>query len=123
MSVQFLPILGLQSTFKLQASGQTFLTSYGGKLLPRHCGKHCLMLFIREVLDIYQKGANGRYGSLAAPSTAGLSSLSLRVCVYLPMQTSVSIFYDSDSEDDIPKVAPHFTCRQRKFDLHSHTLA
>jgi hypothetical protein len=27
---------------------------------------------------------------------------------------------DSDSEDDAPKVAPHFTCWQRTFDLHTH---
>jgi hypothetical protein len=27
---------------------------------------------------------------------------------------------DSDSEDDTPKVAPHFTCRQCTFDLHTH---
>ncbi|KAG2747137.1 hypothetical protein P692DRAFT_20835914 [Suillus brevipes Sb2] len=79
--------------------------------------------YIGEVLDIYKKGANSRYGSLtAAPSTAGLSSLSL--CVYLPMQTSsMKIVYagcDSDSEDDTPKVAPHFTCQQCTFDLHTH---
>jgi hypothetical protein len=42
--------------------------------------------YIGEVLDIYKKGANGCYSSLdAAPSTTGLSSLSLHV--YLPMQT------------------------------------
>jgi hypothetical protein len=43
--------------------------------------------------------------------------------VYLPMQTSVSIFCDSDSEDDnTPKLAPYFTCRKRTFDFHTHTL-
>ncbi|KIK35801.1 hypothetical protein CY34DRAFT_557832, partial [Suillus luteus UH-Slu-Lm8-n1] len=30
---------------------------------------------------------------------------------------------DSDSEDDdTPKVAPHFTCRKRTFNLHTQTL-
>ncbi|KAG1883479.1 hypothetical protein F4604DRAFT_1920684 [Suillus subluteus] len=64
--------------------------------------------YIGEVFDIYKKG---------------LSGLSLRV--YLLMQTdSTKIVYagcDSDDDNDIPKVvAPHFTCRQRTFDLHTH---
>jgi hypothetical protein len=28
---------------------------------------------------------------------------------------------DYDDDDNMPKLAPHFTCRQCTFDLHTHT--
>jgi len=76
--------------------------------------------YIGQVLDLYKRGANSRYGSVESASTAQcLSWLSLRV--YLPLQLVLGSDDDEDEEENVPD----FTCtlRTNKYHLHTHAPA
>ena len=148
MSVRDLCSFVLMSSFYWTAlGGVNFATRNVTHFNPLQPGTFVIMRnktheYIGEVLDVYKKGSSGRHGSVAAaPSTSGLSYLSLRV--YLPMQTvslrsvvslykqvlmcpsfpqsSLKLIYDaSDYGDTSRVVSPPFTCRQHTFDLHTH---
>ncbi|KAJ6579492.1 hypothetical protein DFH09DRAFT_1445551 [Mycena vulgaris] len=95
------------------------------QLNPLAVGSMTLMwsgkrFYIGQVMDLYKKGANSRYGSLpSSPSVSGLAFLSLRV--YLPMTTG----HDSDDDDHEgtdDAAAPLFSCyyNQTRIRLHTH---
>ncbi|KAJ7751325.1 hypothetical protein DFH07DRAFT_774922 [Mycena maculata] len=77
--------------------------------------------YVGEVLDVYKKGANSRYGSVPnATSVSGLAFLSLRV--YLPLITGAE---DSDDDDDqVDDIAvPLFSCHYKGLRIRLHTHA
>ncbi|KII93766.1 hypothetical protein PLICRDRAFT_674207 [Plicaturopsis crispa FD-325 SS-3] len=77
--------------------------------------------YIGEVLDIYKKGNNSRYGSLeSAVSVSGLAFLSLRVYVALEIAVAESSDDDDDAMDVDSDIGPRFTCCYRKSHMHTH---
>ncbi|KAJ7511549.1 hypothetical protein B0H11DRAFT_2268643 [Mycena galericulata] len=81
--------------------------------------------YIGEIMDVYKRGANSRYGSVPnAQSVSGLAFLSLRV--YLPLLTAAE---DSDSEQDevgpgaAPIAVPLFSCHHKGLQIRLHTHA
>ncbi|KAJ7816595.1 hypothetical protein B0H14DRAFT_3743669 [Mycena olivaceomarginata] len=76
--------------------------------------------YIGEILDIYKKGANSRYGSIqSTASISGVAYISLRV--YLPLTSTGD---DSDDEDETgDTVAPMFSCHHRGSHIRLHTHA
>ncbi|KAF8184987.1 hypothetical protein K438DRAFT_1597807 [Mycena galopus ATCC 62051] len=77
--------------------------------------------YIGEILDVYKKGANSRYGSVSnSPSITGTSFLSMRI--YLPLLTGNES--DSDDEEDVETlVAPAFSCHYKGTPIRLHTHA
>jgi hypothetical protein len=75
------------------------VTEVGSKnvsvLFPIRVGSFLIMrtterMYIGEVMDIFKKGGNGRYGSIdLAASASEIHAFSLRV--YLPLQTTVGV--------------------------------
>ncbi|KAF8156205.1 hypothetical protein K438DRAFT_2076139 [Mycena galopus ATCC 62051] len=88
--------------------------------------------YIGEILDVYKRGANSRYGSVpSADSISGVSFLSLRV--YLPL-TMVAIaapqLPDEEEEDESDEetpdedlVAPLFSCHHQNLRIRLYTHA
>ncbi|KAF9230598.1 hypothetical protein BU15DRAFT_69059 [Melanogaster broomeanus] len=82
--------------------------------------RSAVRFYIGEVLDIYKKGTNSRYGSLdSLESLSDLMFLSLRV--YLPLSgectSSDGAMYEADdSEDSLPT----FTKFHHTYHLHTH---
>ncbi|KIJ07765.1 hypothetical protein PAXINDRAFT_19069 [Paxillus involutus ATCC 200175] len=73
--------------------------------------------YIGEVLDIYKKGTNSRYGLLdSSESFADLAFLSLRV--YLPLSGESTSGDDAMYEDD--DSLPSFTKFYHTYHLHTH---
>ncbi|KAJ6608847.1 hypothetical protein B0H10DRAFT_1763796, partial [Mycena sp. CBHHK59/15] len=76
--------------------------------------------YVREILDVYKKGANSRHSSVPnATSTSGLSYLSLKV--YLPL--IIGTQSESDDQDDHKPEeirAPLFSCHERNARIHTH---
>ncbi|KAF8060260.1 hypothetical protein FPV67DRAFT_1632538 [Lyophyllum atratum] len=71
-------------------------------------------LYVGEILDMYKKGANGRYGSITMIGNASsLQALSLRVYLPLEMRTN-------DVDDDDEPDAPVFSCSSGSAHLHSY---
>ncbi|KAJ7491545.1 hypothetical protein B0H11DRAFT_1911801 [Mycena galericulata] len=73
-----------------------------------------IRMYIGEVLDIFKKGSNGRYGSIeSAASTSEIHAFSLRV--YLPLQTMISLNGDESDEEDLTllsRISPVFQMAQ-----------
>ncbi|KAF9244660.1 hypothetical protein BU15DRAFT_71622 [Melanogaster broomeanus] len=82
--------------------------------------RSAVRFYIGEVLDIYKKGTNSRYGSLdSLESLSDLMFLSLHV--YLPLSgectSSDGAMYEADdSEDSLPT----FTKFHHTYHLHTH---
>ncbi|KIJ21208.1 hypothetical protein PAXINDRAFT_6980 [Paxillus involutus ATCC 200175] len=73
--------------------------------------------YIGEVLGIYKKGMNSRYGLLdSSESLADLAFLSL--CVYLPLSGESTSGDDAMYEDD--DSLPSFTKFYHTYHLHTH---
>lgn len=107
------------------------LTTTQSRFEERHPSKQDMFVIMRsstnrfyidQVLDLYKRGANSRYGSVELASSAqGLSWLSLRV--YLPLQLTLES--DDDDDADADENPPDFTCtlRNNKYHLHTHAPA
>ncbi|TFY51504.1 hypothetical protein EVG20_g10971 [Dentipellis fragilis] len=89
-------------------------------------------IYIGEVLNIYQKGASSRYGSIeTATTTSVLSFISVRA--YLPLTLKQGRFGTKDEEDEDSDcdetstaiAAPIFSCHHpgHKAELHTHVKA
>ncbi|TFK58820.1 hypothetical protein BDN72DRAFT_949631 [Pluteus cervinus] len=81
--------------------------------------------YIGEVLDIYKKGQNSRYGSINTSSTLQeISWLSLRVYLMLQVGMINGESYDQDSSSsDGGDSTPDFSCTgggKAKYHLHTH---
>ncbi|KAH7891084.1 hypothetical protein F5I97DRAFT_128655 [Phlebopus sp. FC_14] len=74
--------------------------------------------YIGEVLDIYKKGANSRYGSVdSADSLSDVAFLSLHVYLSLSSENSdETVYEDDDPEDSLPR----FSMRYHSYHLHTH---
>ncbi|KAJ7865862.1 hypothetical protein B0H14DRAFT_2272896, partial [Mycena olivaceomarginata] len=82
--------------------------------------------YIGEIMDVFKKGANSRYGSVpGATSVSGLAYLSVRV--YLKLGTSTTRNKrDYDSDDELPVkavAAPLFSCYHDGSQIRLHTHA
>ncbi|KAF8169334.1 hypothetical protein K438DRAFT_1774346 [Mycena galopus ATCC 62051] len=111
----------------------TVLPNVGSKnvnvLFPIRLGNFLVMrttqcMYIGEVMDIFKKGSNGRYGSIeSAASTSEIHAFSLRV--YLPLQTMIPDVDESDDDDHANLDIPKFSCvaNGAKYHLHTYALA
>ncbi|KAJ7136428.1 hypothetical protein C8R43DRAFT_820099, partial [Mycena crocata] len=72
--------------------------------------------YIGEILDVYKKGANSRYGSVEdCTSISGLSYMSLRV--FLALGT----VHDEDDDRDAAEIdAPLFSCHDKSAHIYTH---
>ncbi|KAJ7696355.1 hypothetical protein B0H14DRAFT_2418493 [Mycena olivaceomarginata] len=71
--------------------------------------------YIGEILDVYKKGANSRYGSVRnSTTTSGLAYISMRVYLCL------TISDDEDERDPAEIDTPMFSCRDKTVQLYTH---
>ncbi|KAJ7147344.1 hypothetical protein C8R46DRAFT_1359850 [Mycena filopes] len=80
--------------------------------------------YIGEILNVYKKGANSRYGSVSSPtSISNLSFLALRVYLPLTGNAEDSDGEDSDQEDPDDVAVPLFSCYFKNYQIRLHTHA